>query len=108
MRLFVIRGFGFHRDSSGEKIDFARVHDVLIAPAMGRCGPTGGTNTDTFPVLRRQESCTPLLGDSLTTFSATDVFPQCPLGSPWPVPPAQSWPGFIYRKFHDSGVKSCP
>lgn len=43
MRLFVIRGFGTHRDSSGATIDFEQVHSVLIKPAMERCGLTGGT-----------------------------------------------------------------
>lgn len=43
MRLFVIRGFGTHRDSSGATVDFDRVHNALIRPAMERCGLTGGT-----------------------------------------------------------------
>jgi hypothetical protein len=43
MRLFVIRGFGTHRDSSGAEINFDQVHDRLIRPAMERCGLEGGT-----------------------------------------------------------------
>jgi hypothetical protein len=43
MRLFVIRGFGTHRDSSGATVDFDRVHHELVRPAMERCGLTGGT-----------------------------------------------------------------
>jgi hypothetical protein len=43
MRLFVIRGFGTHRDSTGATIDFDQVHEVLIRPAMERCGLEGGT-----------------------------------------------------------------
>jgi hypothetical protein len=43
MRLFVIRGFGTHTDFSGAEINFDQVHDVLIRPAMERCGLEGGT-----------------------------------------------------------------
>jgi hypothetical protein len=43
MRLFVIRGFGTHRDSSGATVNFDYVHNALILPAMERCGLTGGT-----------------------------------------------------------------
>lgn len=43
MRLFVIRGFGTNRDSSGSEINFDQVHMKLIWPAMERCGLEGGT-----------------------------------------------------------------
>jgi len=43
LRVFVIRGFGVKKDSAGHPIDFERVHDALIAPALQRCGLTGGT-----------------------------------------------------------------
>jgi hypothetical protein len=42
-RVFVIRGFGAKKDSNGQPIDFERVHDTLIAPALQRCGLAGGT-----------------------------------------------------------------
>ncbi|AUT74388.1 tetratricopeptide repeat-containing protein [Paraburkholderia hospita] len=42
-RAFVIRGFGKHRDSSGNEIDFDRVDADLITPAIERCNLVGGT-----------------------------------------------------------------
>ncbi|MDH5340870.1 MAG: hypothetical protein OEW22_13890, partial [Rubrivivax sp.] len=42
-RVFVIRGFGTKKDSSGQAIDFDRVHDTLILPAMHQCGLVGDT-----------------------------------------------------------------
>lgn len=42
-RVFVIRGFGVKKDSAGQPIDFERVHDALISPALQRCGLAGGT-----------------------------------------------------------------
>jgi len=42
-RAFIIRGFGVKKDSSGQSIDFERVHLTLIAPALARCGLAGGT-----------------------------------------------------------------
>lgn len=43
MRYFVIRGFGKKKDSSGRIIDFDRVDQELIAPALAQCGLVGGT-----------------------------------------------------------------
>src|SRR5260221_9532223 len=42
-RAFVIRPFGKKRDSAGKQIDFERVHDELIAPAVRAAGLEGGT-----------------------------------------------------------------
>ncbi len=42
-RVFVIRGFGTKKDSAGNLVDFERVHDALIAPALTRCNLAGGT-----------------------------------------------------------------
>jgi len=42
-RVFVIRGFGTKKDSSGQSIDFELVQESLITPALQRCGLTGGT-----------------------------------------------------------------
>ncbi|MGQ0801354.1 MAG: tetratricopeptide repeat-containing protein [Pseudomarimonas sp.] len=46
MRVFVIRGFGVKKDSAGQLVDFERVHDLLIAPALKRCGLDGGTTAE--------------------------------------------------------------
>lgn len=45
-RAFVIRGFGVKKDGEGHPIDFEKVHDQLIAPALQRCGMAGGTTTE--------------------------------------------------------------
>jgi hypothetical protein len=42
-RAFVIRGFGSKQDSAGQAVDFERVHDTLIVPALERCNIAGGT-----------------------------------------------------------------
>ena len=42
-KVFIIRGFGKKKDSSGVEIDFDRVQADLIEPAMRACGLTGGT-----------------------------------------------------------------
>lgn len=46
MRCFVIRGFGEKADSQGQTINFEKVHEVLIAPALEACGLDGGTTTE--------------------------------------------------------------
>jgi len=45
-RVFVIRPFGIKPDSAGKLIDFNRVHDGLITPALGTFGIAGGTTGD--------------------------------------------------------------
>ena len=45
-RVFIIRGFGVKKDSSGQAIDFEHVHAKLIAPALERCGLAGGTTSE--------------------------------------------------------------
>ncbi len=42
-RAFVIRPFGRKMDSSGQEVDFERVHGELIGPALGEAGLGGGT-----------------------------------------------------------------
>ena len=42
-RAFVIRPFGTKKDSAGNQINFERVHDELIAPALKDAGVAGGT-----------------------------------------------------------------
>jgi hypothetical protein len=42
-RAFVIRPFRTQKDSSGTEIDFERVHNELIAPALEAVGLAGGT-----------------------------------------------------------------
>lgn len=42
-RAFVIRPFGKKKDSAGKEIDFDRVHEQLIAPALKSAGLGGGT-----------------------------------------------------------------
>ncbi|SER52187.1 hypothetical protein SAMN04244573_03782 [Azotobacter beijerinckii] len=43
MGCFVIRGFGVKQDSQGRRIDFDKVHNDLIAPALKECELSGGT-----------------------------------------------------------------
>lgn len=43
LRVFVIRGFGKHTDSSGMEMDFDSVDAALITPALARCDLVGGT-----------------------------------------------------------------
>ena len=43
MDCFVIRGFGEKKDSGGKLIDFDKVDQELIRPAMEKCGLVGGT-----------------------------------------------------------------
>jgi hypothetical protein len=43
MRAFVIRPFGEKTDSAGSTIDFEKVHNDLIAPALKAAGLDGGT-----------------------------------------------------------------
>jgi hypothetical protein len=43
MDCFVIRGFGEKKDLSGKLIDFDKVDNELIKPAMEKCGLVGGT-----------------------------------------------------------------
>lgn len=43
MDCFVIRGFGEKKDSGGRPIDFDKVDNELIRPAMEECGLSGGT-----------------------------------------------------------------
>jgi hypothetical protein len=43
MDCFVIRGFGEKKDSGGKLIDFDKVDNELIRPAMEECGLVGGT-----------------------------------------------------------------
>jgi hypothetical protein len=43
MDCFVIRGFGEKKDSGGKLIDFDKVDELLIKPAMEKCGLVGGT-----------------------------------------------------------------
>ena len=45
-RVFVIRGFGSKKDAAGQVVDFERVHDTLIAPALQQCGLAGGTTAE--------------------------------------------------------------
>ena len=45
-RAFVIRGFGTKKDSAGQPVDFERVQDALITPALQRCGLAGGTTAE--------------------------------------------------------------
>src|SRR4051812_28139711 len=42
-RAFIIRPFGTKKDSAGKEIDFERVHNDLIAPALEAAGLAGGT-----------------------------------------------------------------
>ena len=42
-RAFVIRPFGRKQDDSGREIDFERIHDALIEPALESSDLTGGT-----------------------------------------------------------------
>src|SRR5215475_2722605 len=42
-RAFVIRPFNVKKDSVGNSIDFERVHNELIAPALKTCGVAGST-----------------------------------------------------------------
>ena len=42
-RAFVIRPFNVKQDSAGNSIDFEKVHDALIAPALKACGIAGST-----------------------------------------------------------------
>jgi hypothetical protein len=46
LRAFVIRGFGTKKDSSGQSVDFERVQDELITPALQQCGLAGGTTAE--------------------------------------------------------------
>jgi hypothetical protein len=45
-RAFVIRGFGTKKDSAGQPVDFERVQDALITPALHSCGLAGGTTAE--------------------------------------------------------------
>jgi hypothetical protein len=45
-RVFVIRGFGSKQDSAGQVVDFDRVQETLIAPAMRQCGLVGDTTAE--------------------------------------------------------------
>ncbi len=40
---FVIRPFGKKKDTSGTEVDFERIHEKLIAPALNDAGLGGGT-----------------------------------------------------------------
>lgn len=42
MDCFVIRGFGVKKDSKDQSINFDKVHDDLIAPALKECELSGG------------------------------------------------------------------
>jgi len=42
-RAFIIRPFGVKKDGAGKEIDFERVHNELIAPALDAAGLGGGT-----------------------------------------------------------------
>jgi hypothetical protein len=42
-RAFVLRAFGVKKDSAGKEIDFERIHQDLIAPALDLAGLSGGT-----------------------------------------------------------------
>src|SRR4249920_893597 len=45
-RAFVIRGFGTKKDSAGQSVDFERVQDQLITPALHSCSLAGGTTAE--------------------------------------------------------------
>lgn len=45
-RAFVIRGFGIKKDSAGQAVDFERVQNALITPALQSCGLAGGTTAE--------------------------------------------------------------
>ncbi len=44
--VFVIRGFKTKTDSKGNAVDFEKVHEALIAPALSACGLGGGTTAE--------------------------------------------------------------
>ena len=46
MRAFVIRGFNTKKDSAGQPVDFEQVQNLLITPALERCGLAGGTTAE--------------------------------------------------------------
>lgn len=45
-RVFVIRGFNTKADSKGHIVDFEKVHNELIAPALKACDLDGGTTAE--------------------------------------------------------------
>lgn len=45
-RVFVIRGFNIKSDSKGNAVDFEKVHNELIAPALKTCDLGGGTTAE--------------------------------------------------------------